>query len=393
MGKNTGKGQRLEREACHQVLDDADCEGVKCKNNSLVRKVTRHTFGLQTQERMFVPEHDFLPAARERIIMVLGFITVVFFTPFALFSLWRGQLIAAAFYALIVVLLLVNSYRLHRARQMLIPAWVILNIILVALIHSISIRGVNALFWCYPAAFFIFFLSQRSHARINMAVYLSSLIPAAFYFVPVDVAVRFAVTLLMVCVSSDVLIGILGEFQSRLAESTIRDPLTNAYNRRYLMGCLERAITNARKNAQPAVLIAFDIDHFKRVNDTYGHQAGDRALTGIVDIVDGLLEQQYQSDHVFRLGGEEFLVLLNNTSLPFGILFAEEIRTHIALTPLIADAQVTISLGVTEYRSNEYLDDWLKCTDDNLYRAKAKGRNCVYAGNDSPQEKTAPALL
>ena len=341
-------------------------------------------------QRMFVPEHDFLPAARERIIMVLGFITVIFFTPFTIVGFWRGQVIAASFYSVIIVLLLVNSYRLYHKHAMLVPPWIILNFILLALVHSTSIRGVNALFWCYPAAFGILFLSKRSHARINMAVFLGLLIPTAFYFTPFDLAIRFSATLAMMCVLSDVLIGILSEFQSRLAESAIRDPLTNAYNRRYLMDCLEHTLRSTQKNAQPATLVAFDIDHFKRVNDTYGHQAGDRALTGIVDIVDGLLEQQYQSDHVFRLGGEEFLVLLNNTSLPFGIIFAEEMRTRIALTPLIAGAQVTVSLGVTEYRSGEHFDDWLKRTDDNLYRAKNSGRNCVYAGNDTAPQKTTP---
>lgn len=339
---------------------------------------------------MFRPEHDFLPAARQRIVMVLGFVTVIFFSPFALFSLWRGQWVAAAFYALIIVLQFVNSYRLYRAHPMLIPPWVILNLILAALIHSMSVRGINALFWCYPAAFGVLFLSQRSHARINLAVFLSLLIPVAFYFTPFDVAIRFSATLAMVCVSSDVLIGILSEFQTRLAALTLRDPLTNAYNRRHLMDCLEQAITTATQNAQSATLVAFDIDHFKHVNDTYGHQAGDDALTGIVNIVDRLLDQQYQSDHIFRLGGEEFLVLLKNTSLPFGIIFAEEIRTHIAAAPLIASAQVTVSLGVTEYSAPEHIDAWLKRTDDNLYRAKANGRNCVYADStpvhDSPDD-------
>lgn len=328
---------------------------------------------------MFRPEHDFLPAARQRIVMVLGFVTVIFFSPFALFSLWRGQWIAAAFYALIVVLLSLNSYRLYCGHAMLVPPWIILNIIFVALVHSLSIRGVNALFWCYPTAFGILFLSKRPQARINMALFLSLLIPAAFYFVPIDVAARFSVTFLMVCVSSDVLIGILSEFQNRLAALTLRDPLTNAYNRRYLMDCLEQTITTATQNAQSATLVTFDIDHFKNINDTYGHQAGDDALTGIVNIVDRLLDQQYQSDHIFRLGGEEFLVLLKNTSLPFGVIFAEEIRTRIAAAPLIASEQVTVSLGVTEYSAPEHIDTWLKRTDDNLYRAKAKGRNCVYA--------------
>ena len=66
-------------------------------------------------------------------------------------------------------------------------------------------------------------------------------------------------------------------------------------------------------------------------------------------------------------------------------------RTRIALTPLIAGAQVTVSLGVTEYRSGEHFDDWLKRTDDNLYRAKDSGRNCVYAGNDTDTAPKTPA--
>jgi len=337
---------------------------------------------------MLVPEHDFLPEARKRIIMILGFVTVIFFSPFALVSVWLGQTISASFYTIIVILLALNSYRLYRYDTMLVPPWVILNTILVALIHSMSIRGINALFWSYPAVFGVLILSKRSHARINMAVFLSLLTPAAFYFVPTDIATRFVATLLMTCVSSDVLIGILSEFQNRLAALTIRDPLTNAYNRRTLMACLEQTITSCQQNNQPATLIAFDIDHFKHVNDTYGHHAGDEALTGIVDIVDNLLDEQYNNDYIFRLGGEEFLVILKNTSLPFGVLFAEEIRKTIALAPLIAGTHVTVSLGVTEHTAKEDVDAWLKRTDDNLYRAKASGRNRVQASNNILENST-----
>lgn len=329
-------------------------------------------------QRMFVPEHDFLPAARQRIIMIVGFVTVIFFSPFILTSLWNKQIIAATFYFLIVIFLLTNSYRLYRQRTVLIPTWIIYNLILLALVHSMSIRGINALFWCYPAAFGILFLSQRHYARINMVVFLSLLIPASFYFVPIDVATRFAVTLLMVCVSSDVFIGILIEFQTRLAELTIRDPLTNAFNRRHFIDCLEKAIASVQRSRQPITLVTFDLDHFKSINDNYGHQVGDQVLIGVVNVV---LERQRQTDSIFRLGGEEFIVLLPNTDLRSAYTFAEDIRQCITNTSFVEGTTITVSLGIAEYQPNEPLDDWLKRADDHLYRAKTDGRNCIYAGS------------
>lgn len=331
-------------------------------------------------QSIFVPEYDFLPAARQRIIMLLGFITVIFFSPFTLISLWNGQVIAATFYFFIVISLFVNSYRIYYQHSVVIPSWIIYNVILLALVHSMSIRGVNALFWCYPAALGILVLSQRYYARINTVIFLSLLIPSAFYFVPTDIAARFAVTLLMMCVSSNIFVDIFSEFQNRLTELTIRDTLTKAFNRRHFIDCLEKAIATVQRSKQPITLVAFDLDHFKQVNDTYGHQVGDQVL---IEVVNTVLERQRRTDSIFRLGGEEFVVLLPHTDLQSAYMFAEDIRQCIASAPLVEDAAVTISLGVAEYQPDESLDDWFKRADNNLYNAKTNGRNRICAGSQN----------
>jgi diguanylate cyclase (GGDEF)-like protein len=123
-----------------------------------------------------------------------------------------------------------------------------------------------------------------------------------------------------------------------------------------------------------ATLVAIDIDHFKQVNDTLGHDAGDRVLQNLAEI---LLQRKRRLDYVFRTGGEEFVILLRNTSLPQAVTFAEDLRRHIEATELLEQHVITISAGMAEYDTAEDIDEWLKRADIQLYQAKQNGRNRV----------------
>lgn len=172
-----------------------------------------------------------------------------------------------------------------------------------------------------------------------------------------------------------------------LCELSLKDPLTGLANRRHFRGVLERSIDMVARSGEPALLLMLDIDHFKKVNDTYGHQAGDQVLQAIAKTLTGCVRPM---DTVARFGGEEFSVMLPSCHTGYGTVVAERIRTQIeALSIQIAPGlsiQVTVSIGgafAPEWvRSTATL--WTERADMQLYRAKKEGRNRVFL--DQQQE-------
>lgn len=159
------------------------------------------------------------------------------------------------------------------------------------------------------------------------------------------------------------------------------DRLTGAWNRRRFEEAAAALMALAGRRREPLCLILFDLDHFKSVNDTWGHSAGDILLTTIVQIVQGQLRA---SDYLARWGGEEFIVLASGTELAGGIHLAEKIRAAVADSRFPNVGRATISLGVAEYQVGERLDMWIERVDAAMYRAKHAGRNRVEA-DESPE--------
>lgn len=162
-----------------------------------------------------------------------------------------------------------------------------------------------------------------------------------------------------------------------IQEMAIRDELTGIYNRRHLMELLEIEKKRADRSGQLFSMIMLDIDHFKRTNDLWGHLAGDRVLRDVADILNTSLRA---TDFCGRYGGEEFMLVLEKTMRDGAIVYAERARRLIesAIFPDLGDAfQVTVSLGVTEYRLREELSQTISRADEALYRAKSAGRNRI----------------
>ncbi len=166
-------------------------------------------------------------------------------------------------------------------------------------------------------------------------------------------------------------------FQQRLYESAIRDGLTGAFNKRYFQGLLQTEFAFALRHNVPLSLVIFDLDHFKRINDSYGHPAGDAVLKTLVTVVAHSLRQE---DLVSRYGGEEFTALLRQTDTERARLCAERIREAVANHSFVADGKkirVTVSLGVATLKNQRYAhpEDFIKAADRCLYAAKRGGRN------------------
>jgi diguanylate cyclase (GGDEF)-like protein len=155
------------------------------------------------------------------------------------------------------------------------------------------------------------------------------------------------------------------------------DPLTQAKNRTSFNDSMQREISLARRNSKNLSIIFLDIDHFKAINDSYGHDCGDITLRSVAKWIK---ESLRDSDLVFRFGGEEFVILLSHTDLAGAELLAERIRASIAhhiLAYGMETIKVTVSLGVSALRGNDTPEEFVKRADDAMYQAKRAGRNRV----------------
>ena len=180
-----------------------------------------------------------------------------------------------------------------------------------------------------------------------------------------------------------------------LCRLSSRDPLTGLANRRQFEAALDQEIDRVARAGEPAMLLLLDIDHFKRVNDTYGHAVGDVVLQAVAG---ALQESVRPMDTVARIGGEEFAAVLPNCPPAFGHAVAERVRGNIER--LIINASPGLSVSVTTSVGGAFAPQWVRSSsrlwmeraDMQLYRAKAGGRNRVEMetppqSNVSPQER------
>ena len=170
----------------------------------------------------------------------------------------------------------------------------------------------------------------------------------------------------------------MGQLTRQLRNAALMDALTGLPNRRFAMARLEEAWTNSKRGGRSLSVVMIDIDHFKRVNDQFGHQAGDAVLRAVAKT---LKRHARKSDHLCRLGGEEFVLIAVNADVTAAEAGAERLRAAVESTPIHVtgfDGQVTISLGVAEIaESMDRVDDLMRAADQAVYLAKDEGRNCV----------------
>ncbi len=179
----------------------------------------------------------------------------------------------------------------------------------------------------------------------------------------------------------------LNDNYQRSLALALTDELTGLYNRRYLLAHLDELIARVSRDGLEAAVLLFDIDHFKRVNDTYGHAAGDDVLRELAARATNTVRSV---DLVARLGGEEFVVVMPETGPAIAIAVAERLRQAVANEPFAIRASddrlpITVSIGVTSaVTAGDDRDRLLTRADDALYRAKADGRNRVVSRSPDP---------
>jgi diguanylate cyclase (GGDEF)-like protein len=223
-------------------------------------------------------------------------------------------------------------------------------------------------------------------------------VPAAIYqlLVPGDFAeaqtIAFGInSAAYALIAVGFLASVLIEYQQHLSHLATEDPLTRLLNRRGLQDALSISMAHAARKDLPIAAIQLDIDHFKQINDTFGHEVGDHVIQEVAAIIQRMSRA---SDVVARTGGEEFLLVLPDTDLAAARVLAERIRLGIGDHPLLVDNQripVTVSLGVTSSSGDVNLDDLSQDADRAMYMAKRAGRNRVATVENRPLHLSAEA--
>jgi diguanylate cyclase len=208
-----------------------------------------------------------------------------------------------------------------------------------------------------------------------------------------SLAILYGIVLTVVLPWFAMMGGYIGRLRRQLNKSiaelessqaiAVRDDLTGAYNRRYLMGSLHKEKNRSDRGGEPFSICLLDIDFFKKVNDTKGHLIGDQVLRLFTQAIQPDVRT---TDYFGRFGGEEFLLILSETSATGACVYAERVRRKIEqlrFSGIDDSLRITVSIGVTQYRPREEISRTLNRADMALYDAKASGRNRVACDNVS----------
>jgi diguanylate cyclase (GGDEF)-like protein len=282
----------------------------------------------------------------------------------------------AAVFALVVALLLL----LWRA-----PDWLLLSAFPVGglVVSAIAVLdpplALTPMFYIWPLMTAAYFLQRRELALTYLTVCGSF---GAISLFALDDGPRLIQWITVAGVGAVVVVFVaalktgLDELVARLRTLAREDPLTGALNRRAFVERLDDELARAARAGSPCAVAVIDIDHFKAINDRFGHAAGDAALRGLVATVS---ERLRRGDALGRLGGEEFAVLLADATADGAERYADELRELIALDAAASGTPFTVSVGVAEAAPGGTAEDLLLAADAALYSAKHAGRDTVRA--------------
>ncbi|MDH5432434.1 MAG: GGDEF domain-containing protein [Gammaproteobacteria bacterium] len=313
--------------------------------------------------------------SKEEIVTLsicIAFVLAV--APFAVIRALNNEWTIAIFDAVLCITMLLLGMYIHFTKRIDIARVVFSLIILSAVMTTIYLKGRDQILWAYPALISLFYVVSPKTALKLTAAYLFILIPIVYPTMNIFQLISFSITLFITIFFCYIFAKQSLKQQDKLVSISLTDPLTNIGNRRALEYKLDE-IRNIHKISDiNSCLIILDIDRFKSINDTYGHQVGDNILIQLTKIISKRIRN---SDGLYRYGGEEFVIVMPYTELRHAQIVAEQIR-ELVENNHIADLNVTISLGVAELINKESSKDWVKRADDALYKAKNSGRNICF---------------
>lgn len=327
------------------------------------------------------PDDDTIGHYRELIFYWFAVSGTLSLTPFIAYAFYEGNLVLGLTTLCIVLVFVVDAVFMQLGKKPPVPPILVFIPIIASLCIAIVVSGIIGVLWSYPALMLLQFVLSRWIANLLSLVMIAVISGLSCWYLGAPITLRVLVTLLLTLVFANVFMSIMLELQRRLQNRAIVDPLTGIYNRRHFENCLDVEIDRLARSGRPTSLLFLDIDHFKSINDDHGHTTGDEVLKSVVAIIHKTIRK---TDLPFRIGGEEFAVLLPEAGRDTAVLVAEKVRAAVAGARLLADRTVTISIGVDELRRGDGRDALLERCDIALYRAKERGRNRVELAEPPP---------
>jgi len=339
---------------------------------------------------------DALEGHREKILYRIAIASAVLLTPFGIFNLFIDRVSLGLAILATVGVLAVDARAIHRGRRPPVPFALLLVPTAAAVAILLLLQPAYGVLWTYPVLLFCYFVLTRGLAvLVSLGLLVGTALLVALN-VDTATAIRVFASLLLTIVIVNIILGVINDLHDRLVAQTVTDPLTGAYNRRHMESCLDEAIERQHRTKASAALLLIDIDQFKPINDRLGHAAGDSVLRTVVALIG---DRVRRLDRVFRIGGDEFLLLLPDTDLNAALTVAEDLRARIEAAAMSSvesgAAPVTVSIGAAVLRSGQRMDAWMQEADAALYRAKQQGRNRVVSApvDAAPVEAELPRAI
>ncbi len=306
---------------------------------------------------------------------LIALTSLVLLTPFAVNNFLENRYLIGAGALAIIVIMAFNAWDTNRGNS---RPWVVLYILTPCITIYLSMcfqtQGIIAALWTFPVILFFYCTLEDRKAWAANLFTLGVVIPQGWIVLDSAMALGVSVTLVAVSVFSAISARVTTSYQKTLEDRIITDPLTGLLNRTVLDDTLNAAVEQHKRLGTPMSILLLDLDHFKDINDTHGHQTGDLVLIEVSRIIK---QTTRLSDSCFRIGGEEFLCLLYGSDLDNSKRLAEKIRSGIEQLEVIPDQRTTTSIGVASVQSSDTWQTWYKHVDKHLYKAKNSGRNNV----------------
>lgn len=313
-------------------------------------------------------------SAAERMLLVLCAFAVIAISPFVYMRWLDGDIVMALIDAFIVLVMAAFFGFFYRHKNVVVAKIIFASFLALVIVVTVALRGQPHLYWLYPAMIAFYYILSARAAGVICFIAIT-LIAIIIFSNTSDLEILTIVfTLSLTAGFAYVIFSNYSKTNQKLALLASIDPLTSSGNRRALDKKLIKILADQRRTPSKASLLLLDLDHFKKINDNYGHANGDQVLIELVELIKKFTRPL---DSLYRYGGEEFIVLPLTVDLLEAKLVAENLREKIAQSKFANDISITVSVGVAEYRAGETAEAWISRADAALYLAKDLGRNRV----------------
>ncbi len=305
-------------------------------------------------------------SVREIMLLWITLATGVGVLPFAIYRYSLQQWNIAILDSSISLLMLFLFGYIYKTRNVNFADKVLITLALLGVLLSTYIKGPSQAYWAFPATVATFYILNPRVGAVLSSIFTVSFFALLTPLMPVVQVMALIVTLSITNLFSYI-------FATGMAKQR-KQLLTGAGNRRALKDKLDYVIASNHRNPGKVSLLLLDLDYFKKINDKFGHNTGDVFLTEITRLIKTRIRAV---DSFFRFGGEEFIVIAENTDVNAANVLSEVLRTTVEKCEIIPNTIVTCSIGVAVIREEETDEQWIKRADKALFSAKENGRNQV----------------